>query len=102
MVTAPRGEGEKLAKRLLEKRVAACVNVTSVRSAYWWQGKIEEDNEDLLIIKTSIEKVDALIRTIKSEHPYEVPEVLILPVIACHADYCQWVRSETQGTGSAE
>ncbi len=99
LVTAPRGRGQEIARRLLEERLVACVNVVPARSMYWWRGRIEEDDEDLLVAKTSAEALPRLIERIKSVHPYEVPELLALPVAACLGEYCRWVREETRGRG---
>ncbi len=95
LVTAPRGKGKEIARSILEKRLAACVNVGSVESLYWWKGSIEEDKEDLLVIKTSVSRLEELVEEIKRVHPYEVPEILALPVVACLGEYCDWVRKET-------
>ena len=95
LVTAPRGRGKEIARSILEKRLAACVNVGSVESLYWWKGSIEEDKEDLLVIKTSVSRLEELVEEIKRVHPYEVPEILALPVVACLSEYCDWVRKET-------
>ncbi|KSW12610.1 cation tolerance protein CutA [Pyrodictium occultum] len=95
-VTAPRGKGAEIARRLLGERLAACVNVGSVRSMYWWEGRIEEDEEELLVIKTTVSRLEELIERVKEIHPYSVPEVIALPVIACLGDYCRWARSETK------
>ncbi len=100
-VTAPRGKGEELARRILEERLAACVNIAPVKSLYWWQGKIESDNEDLLVIKTSMLRLEELIKRVRELHPYEIPEILALPVVACLSDYCGWVRSEARGGGES-
>jgi len=62
---------------------------------YWWQGKVEEDREDLLVVKTSAERMGELVRRVREIHPYEVPEIVALPVAACLGDYCKWVREET-------
>ncbi len=95
LVTAPQGRGKEIARSILEKRLAACVNVGSVESLYWWKGNIEEDKEDLLVIKTSVSRLEELVEEIKRVHPYEVPEILALPVVACLGEYCDWVRKET-------
>jgi len=97
-ITAPRGKGEDIARELLERRLVACANVTEVRSLYWWRGKIEGDNEDLIVAKTTASRLEDLINAIKEIHPYEVPEVIALPVLACNEDYCRWVREETKSS----
>ncbi|ABM80863.1 divalent-cation tolerance protein CutA [Hyperthermus butylicus] len=94
-ITTPRGKGKEIAQKLLEERLAACINITPVESGYWWQGKIENDQEDLLIVKTSMDKLPKLIEKVKEIHPYQVPEIVAVPVVACYAEYCRWVREET-------
>ncbi len=96
-VTAPRGRGEEIAAKLLEARVAACVNIVQARSLYWWQGSIERDDEDLLVIKTTMDRFNSLVELVKKIHPYQVPEILALPVAACLGSYCSWLREETRG-----
>jgi periplasmic divalent cation tolerance protein len=90
-----REEAELLARRLLEARLAACVNVImQIRSFYWWQGKIEEAGEFLLVIKTSRDVFDQLRVVLESAHSYELPEVLALPVVAGSPNYLAWLDSE--------
>ena len=96
LITAPRGRGTEIARRILEERLAACVNIAGVRSMYWWRGSIEEDDEDLLIVKTSVDLLPKLIQKVKEVHPYEVPEIVALPVIAGLSDYVDWVIRETE------
>ena len=94
-VTAPPTQSEALAKSLLTQRLIACANITPVRSLYRWKGEDCDDNEDLLIIKTRKSLVNAVIAAVKTEHPYEVPEIIALPVIAGHLPYLDWVYEET-------
>ena len=96
--TVPSALSAVLAKSLLEKDLVACVNITPVRSLYRWKGESCDDEEHLLIIKTRRGLADAVIRALKAEHPYEVPEIIVLPVIAGHAPYLDWVYGETNGT----
>ena len=97
-VTAPRGKGEEIARRLVEERLAACVNVVSgVKSIYWWQGKVESDAEDLLVVKTNADVLDKLITRVREIHPYEIPEVIALPVEKGLPEYLAWVVEETRG-----
>jgi periplasmic divalent cation tolerance protein len=96
LITAPRGKGREIARRLVEERLAACVNVAPVGSIYLWEGKIEEDEEDLLIVKTTADNISKLVERVKEIHPYQVPEVIALPVAACLQDYCSWVRREAK------
>jgi periplasmic divalent cation tolerance protein len=95
--TVPPARSAALAKGLLEKNLAACVNIVPVRSLYRWKGECCDDGEHLLIIKTRRELADTVIRALKAEHPYEVPEIIVLPVIAGHPPYLDWVSGETTG-----
>lgn len=93
-VTAPVAEAPRLARALVERSLAACVNVLpEVRSVYRWRGDVQEEAEALLIIKTTRSGFDALVRAVRELHPYEVPEVIALPVQAGHAPYLDWVRA---------
>ncbi|KAM6993416.1 divalent-cation tolerance protein CutA-like [Passerculus sandwichensis] len=83
----------ELARSLVQRRLAACVNVIpGVTSVYTWQGKLEEDSEVLLMIKTRSSRVPALSDFVRSHHPYEVPEVVALPVAQGNPPYLRWVR----------
>ena len=89
-------QSEALVKVLLGRRLAACVNVMPVRSYYHWKGDVCEDQEHLLIAKTTKTKADRVIAAIKALHPYELPEIIALPVIAGFAPYLEWVYQETR------
>ena len=95
-------EGLKIARILVEKKMAACCNIlTGIRSVYRWQGAVQEDGEIPLIIKTTAELYPALETYLRSRHPYELPEILALDVVAGLPDYLQWVVQSTS-TGSAD
>lgn len=94
--TVPPSRSEDLAKRLLDKDLVACVSITPVRSLYRWKGEACDDQEHLLIMKTKTSLADAVIQALKSMHPYEVPEIIVLPVIAGHLPYLAWVQEETR------
>lgn len=98
LVTAPSGEpAAALARRVVDERLAACVSVIGgVRSVYRWQGEVCDDREDLLVIKTAGDRLDDLVARIREIHPYQVPEVLALPVDAGSVPYLDWVRAETR------
>ena len=88
---------QKISNRLLTERKAACVNIIpKVESQYWWQGKIESANELLLIVKTRAELLEELIKLVKENHPYSVPEIIALPIIGGNKDYLQWIEKETR------
>ncbi len=98
LVTCPsRAAAGRLARALVRAQVAACVNVVpGVTSLYRWRGRIERSAEVLLIIKTTRAQVEALRREVVAHHPYEVPEVLALPVSAGHRPYLAWVRASVR------
>ena len=94
-------EGRRVARGLLEDRLAACVNIVgSVESHYWWEDKLEEAQECLLIVKSMRAHLDALVERVKSLHSYTVPETVAMQVCGGNADYLSWVQTETR-TGAA-
>lgn len=96
LITAPdRESARKISRHLLEKRLASCINMSPVSSMYWWEGKIEEAEEILLIVKTTTDKLDALTKEVKAVHPYQVPEVIALPIVGGLKEYLSWVERET-------
>jgi periplasmic divalent cation tolerance protein len=89
-------EAERLARLLVDRRLAACVNiVTPVRSIYRWQGAVEDAAEWLLLIKTSRARFEELSETLRAAHSYEVPEILALPAVAGSHSYLDWIGRET-------
>lgn len=94
-ITAPEGEAPGLARALVGERLAACVNlIPGVTSVYRWESQIQEDSETLLVAKTTEEGVEPLTRRVRELHSYEVPEVVVLPVVGGLAQYLDWVRGE--------
>lgn len=86
------GTAERLARTLLEERLAACVNwLPGLRSAYWWEGRIQQDAETLLVAKTNADRLATLTARLAELHPYEVPEVIALEVAGGLERYLQWV-----------
>jgi periplasmic divalent cation tolerance protein len=97
---AAEADAERLARALLDARLAACVNVVpGVRSFYRWKGEIESEAEFMLIIKTSRDLFPALLAEIEKLHPYEVPELLALPVLAGAENYLSWLDANLRGAG---
>ena len=87
-------EAERLARMLVDRRLAACVSVVpGVQSFYRWQGAVQSAAEWLLIVKSSRSLFPALSSALEQEHSYEVPEVLALPVVAGSANYLNWMAS---------
>jgi periplasmic divalent cation tolerance protein len=86
----------QIATALLAAELAACVNcVAGIRSIYRWDGHIRDDAEVLLVIKTSTARYGALEALLRERHPYEMPEILALPVVAGGQDYLNWIRQAT-------
>lgn len=100
LCNAPPDNAEAIAQAVLSRRLAACVNIVpGVISLYWWKDAIARDPESTLLIKTRVDLVDALTEAIRAVHPYEVPEVIALPILPGlgNAAYHRWVWAETKG-----
>lgn len=93
LTTTPAQDAPGLARTLLEEKLIACCNmVPGLTSMYWWKGEITTDAETLLILKTRSELVERVMARIQGLHPYEVPEILVLPVEQGFEGYLDWVR----------
>jgi periplasmic divalent cation tolerance protein len=89
-------EAERSGRVLVERRLAACVNILSgMISHYWWQGKLERDEETVAIFKTRASLGEDLCRAVKDVHPYETPSIVVLPLESVDADYYAWILKET-------
>jgi periplasmic divalent cation tolerance protein len=99
LVTVPNHEiGKRLAEVLVEERLAACVNIVpGLLSVYRWQGKIEQEPEELLLLKTQDCLLEQLTVRVRELHPYTVPEIVALPVVGGSQAYLDWVTQETCG-----
>lgn len=97
LTTVPDEEvGRRIARTLVEERLAACVNVSPVvTSFYWWDKKLVEDRELILLIKTKALLLERLESRLKELHPYEIPEFIALPVASGSRDYLGWLAAET-------
>ena len=95
LVTCPtKVVARRLANQLVRRRLGACVNVLSgIESIFWWQGGVERAREVLLLIKTTTQRFERLLRAILSLHPYRVPEIIALPLRLGHPPYLRWVAS---------
>jgi periplasmic divalent cation tolerance protein len=90
-------DAERIARLLVEERLAACVNVVpGVVSLYRWKGSVEQEPELLLVIKTLAERVDALKARLVQLHPYELPEVVVIPIGGGHAPYLAWIEEQVR------
>jgi periplasmic divalent cation tolerance protein len=98
IVTCPTAAvARRIARALVDERLAACVSIVpDVRSVYAWKGKRCEDRELLLLIKSARRRAAALTRRVKALHPYDVPEIIQLPVVSGHAGYLRWIDESTR------
>ena len=93
LVSCPQNLADSLAGSLVEKKVAACVNIIKeVTSVYRWEGNIEKDAESLLIIKTNSEVWTRFKQTVEELHPYEVPEIIAVPIEVGNQAYLNWLN----------
>jgi len=90
--TAPEGDADEIASALVEESLAACVSISQVRSHFTWEGKIFKEIEDLMIIKTESNLVDRVRTRIKDLHSYELPEIIVLPIIGGDTGYLKWIE----------
>lgn len=89
-------DGAAFGRTLVGERLAACVSVLpGARSVYRWRDAVEEDDEQQVVIKTSRSGVEQLVERIGQMHPYDVPEIVVLPVIGGGAAYLDWIRAST-------
>ncbi|HTC21657.1 MAG TPA: divalent-cation tolerance protein CutA [bacterium] len=93
LITTPnRLVSEKISRGLVQKKLAACVNrVPGIQSRYWWKGKIETAREELLLVKTRQSRLPALTRWVEQNHPYDICEVLAIPVAGGSKAYLDWI-----------
>ena len=91
-------EAEKIAHALVERRLAACVNIVGpIHSVYRWQGKVESGDEHLLLIKTIAAQFDAVAKAIRELHSYDLPECIQLPIEGGSAEYLEWIEQSLAG-----
>ncbi len=87
---------EELIRHLLEEKLAACATMFSARSLYWWEGKINDDQETVVLIKTQEKIYQTLENRIKELHPYQVPEIIALRAVAGNKAYFDWIKEVTR------
>ncbi len=98
LISCPdRKTADSISKLLLSDRLAACTSaIPGVRSRYWWKGRLESADEVLLLAKTTAERFPAVEKAVKKAHPYELPEIIALPIARGSRDYLEWIRKETR------
>jgi len=89
-------DARRIANTLVEEQLVACVNIIpNIESVYRWEGKIENDEECIFIAKTVDENIDKTIKRIKSLHPYELPDIIVIPIIGGLIEYLDYISNET-------
>ena len=95
-----RADADRIAQALVGERLAACVNVVpGLASTYRWKGAVETAQEVLLIIKTRGERLEELESRLRALHPYDVPEMVVLPIAGGHGPYLDWIAESVSGAG---
>jgi len=93
--TSDKKEAQKIAQVLVKKRLAVCVQILGpIDSAYRWKGKIKTAKEYLCLIKSTEKKAKAIVKEIKTLHSYEIPEIIVTPIIGGNPDYFKWMEKE--------
>ncbi len=96
VTTSDLEEAKKIGRRLLENRLAACVNIIkSVESMFWWEGRVQEATETVLIAKSTRQRLPELIASVKKDHSYECPCIVALDIEAGNPDFLKWIADET-------
>jgi len=98
LCTAPPGGADKIASALVEERLAACVNVSQIRSYFVWNGRLSDEREELMIIKTEQKMADKIKAKILELHTYELPEIIAVPIVGGDERYLEWI---SQSVGKA-
>ena len=93
---AERADAERLARSMVEQRLAACAQISAIDSVYRWQGAVQAEGEFRLLFKTTAERYPALQAALRAEHPYELPAIVALPCSAALAEFGAWVEEETR------
>ena len=95
-------EAETAGRAIVERRLAACVNILpGMISHYWWQGSLERAEEVVMILKTRADLADAVGRAVRQSHPYTTPSILVLPIDGGDPDYLAWITAETRAAEGA-
>ena len=97
ITASTRAEADKIAEVLLNERRVACTNIIpGVSSLFWWQEKLDSAQESLLIAKTKASQLDEVVRLVKENHSYQVPEIIAVPIIGGNQDYLEWIDNEVK------
>lgn len=93
--TGSRDDAGDLAQKAVDRRLAACAQIEQIDSVYWWDGKVQTDPELRITFKTSADVVQQLVTTLRELHSYQVPEIIVTPIVGGDPDYLAWIATET-------
>lgn len=90
-------QAQRISDLLLQRKLVACANIIkNVKSFFWWQGKVDHSDEGMLVMKSREELLGEVVRLVRENHSYEVPEVVALPIIGGNPDYLRWIDESIQ------
>ena len=96
LITTSTKDAEELADNIIANRLAACINIIdNVKSVFRWKGEVKKESETLLVVKTHSKMVENLIKFVRENHSYEIPEVISLSIAEGNPDYLDWLHTET-------
>jgi len=102
ITTSSADEARKVGKEIVSQRLAACVNILGpIQSMYWWKGNLQEDNEMVVIAKTTAALLPRLIERVKAVHSYEIPCIVALPLTEGNPDFLDWIAQETESPSNS-
>ena len=93
-------EAEKISKKIISNKLAACIQIEKIKSFYKWNGKVQNENEYLLLIKTRSRRFKKLKNFVKKHHSYEIPEIIQIPIKNGSKEYLSWLEAGTKGTSN--
>jgi periplasmic divalent cation tolerance protein len=97
ITTSDEVEAARIARALVEARLSGCINIIKdIRSIYSWQGKVQDENEVLMVVKTRESLFNSLVEKVKELHSYTVPEIIALPIMIGSEDYLKWLKEVTE------
>ena len=97
ITTSNKEEAKKIGAAIVKARLAACANIIdNMESIYWWEGKMEEEHEAVLLLKTREELADKVIAEVRSMHSYDVPCIVAWPIVKANPEYLKWIEAETR------
>jgi periplasmic divalent cation tolerance protein len=101
--TATRDEADAIAGGLVQARLAACVQIVGpIESTYWWNGRVERSSEWMCIVKTSHRLTDRVLKAVGERHPYDNPELTVVPILDGSRPYLEWIDQEVLGNAGSE